>query len=240
MRSRHHPKSVQARARRPDQMYGYCRALGCPHPARAGTESGLDRRFCRKHADHYSRHGSPYKRSYNAQELTPHRKAARVWLKANREDQWVANAIARVQGLYDRAGARVEAFRLAGLTPRERARAAWARLREAKIDPLKVVEAWLIINAAIKADPQPDESLEFRRVQAAKLVHRLASGTHKRWVREVPRMVGVANIPIEEVTELHRYPQSRGKVLRHLGADLEGACQLALEQYTSMTELNVP
>lgn len=219
-------KTVSMRAKQEDPFARYCRVIGCPHPARAGEGKGLDTRFCRKHADHYSRHGSPYKRSYTAKELAPHRKPVRAWLKANQEDRWIANAIARVQGLYDRAGPHVEAFRLAGMNAQERARKAWARLREARIDPLKIVEAWLVVDATIAADEQPDDSPEFRRVQAAKLVHRLASGSHKRWEREVPRMVGNANVPIKQVTELHKYPHSRGKVLRHLGADIEGACGL--------------
>ena len=125
----------------------------------------------------------------------------------------------------------MEAFRLAGMTPQERSRAAWARLRTTGVDPLKVLEAWLVVDRMISADPQPVETVEFRRVQAAKIVHRLASGSHKRWVREVPRMVGVSNIPIQQVTELHKYPHSRGRVLRLIGADIEKACGLVLQRY---------
>lgn len=231
MQDRHRPNSVQSRARLQDHMHSYCRVVGCPHPARAGTGQGLDRRFCRKHADHYSRHGSPYKRSYTAKELEPHRKAVRRWLKEHQTDKWVVNGVSRIQGLYDRSGPHVEAFRLSGMSPQERARKAWARLRETEIDPLKVLEAWLVVDRMIAADPQPDESVEFRRVQAAKIVHRMASGSHKRWVREVPRMVGVANAPTKQVIELHKYPHSRGKVLRYLGADMEEACGLVLERY---------
>jgi hypothetical protein len=228
MPDRYHPKSVQSRANVRDYMYSYCRVTGCPSPARAGTSKGLDTRFCRKHADHYSRHGSPYKRSYTARTLGPHRKDVRRWLKENREDRWVLNAVQRVQGLYDRSGAHVEAFRLAGLNSRERARKAWARLRTAGVDPIKVLETWLVVGRVIAADPQPDDSAEFRRVQAAKIVHRLASGSHKTWVREVPRMVGVVNVPIKHVTELHKYPHSRGRVLRIIGQEMEDACGLVV------------
>lgn len=222
---------VTSRARQPNHMYSYCRVVGCPNPARAGSDKGLDTRFCRKHADHYSRHGSPYKRSYTAKELAPHRKAVRAWLKQNASDRWVQNALQRIRGLFDRSGPHVEAYRLAGMSPQERSRAAWARLRAAGVDPLKVLEAWLVVDRMITADPQPVETDEFRRVQAAKIAHRLASGSHKRWVREVPRMVGVANIPIKEVTELHKYPHSRGRVLRLIGADIEEACGLVLQRY---------
>lgn len=207
-------------------MYSYCRVIGCPHPARAGSQNGLDTRFCRKHADHYGRHGSPYKKSYTAAELKPHREAVRRWLKDNRSDRWVVNAIERVQGLYDRAGPKVEAYRLAGLDARERANAAWARLREGEIPPERVLATWLVVRRAIEADPEPDEKPEFRRVQAAKLVHRLASGSHRRWEREVSVPVGRYSVRRKDTTEMHKYPHSRGKILRVLGADIEDACSL--------------
>ncbi len=127
----------------------------------------------------------------------------------------VRNAVGRVRTLYEAAGPHVEAFRLRGLSPEERARAAWARLRKAKIDPQKVVVAWLTIELAIAGDPQPDSKREFKRVQAAKLIHRLASGTHKRW----------ENGP-GGAQELHVYPRSRGRVLRHIGKDIDGATAL--------------
>jgi len=56
-------------------------------------------------------------------------------------------------------------------------------------------------------------------VQAAKIVHRLASGTHKKWSR-----------PVAGATELHVYPASRGQVLRHIGADLKKAVELLADR----------
>ena len=99
-------------------MFSRCRVFGCDKPARAGTDDGLDTRFCRSHADHYARHGSPYKRSYTAKEIAPYRKAALTWLEANEGDMWVRNAVDRVETLYRTAGPHVEAFRLRGLSPR--------------------------------------------------------------------------------------------------------------------------
>lgn len=223
-------KDVAARARKEDHMYRYCRVIGCNQPARAGTSNGLDRRYCRKHADHYSRHGSPYKRSYSAADLKPHRKTVRAWLMAQSDDPFVRNAVQRIEGLYSRSGAHTEAFRLAGMCASERASKAWARLRESSVEPFKVIEAWLVVLLAIKNDPQPDESSEFRRVQAAKLVHRMASGSHRRWEREVPVSPG-SPATRKEVTELHKYPHSRGRVLRIMGEDIEEACALVSEVF---------
>lgn len=218
IRKRERKSEVKARAAEPSHMFTRCRVVGCDRPARAGTDDGLDTRFCRQHSDHYSRHGSPYKRSYTAKELAPYRKAALSWLAANAEDQWVRNAVDRVETLYRTAGPHIEAFRLRGLSPEERAKAAWARLRKAKIDPRRVVAAWLAVEMAIAADPQADRKSEYKRVQAAKLVHRLASGTHKQWES------GPGGSQ-----ELHVYPRSRGRVLRHVGTALEGACELLVQ-----------
>lgn len=220
---------VSKRAGRPDGMYSYCRVVGCSQPARAGTTKGLDRRFCRRHADHHSRHGSAYKRSFSANDLVRYRRIVRRWLKGHVNDRWVANAVDRVNGLYAQAGPFEEAFRLAGLPPKERARKAWARFRDAGVAPERVVESWLVIELAVRLDPQPDGDREFKRVQGAKLIHRLASGSHKRWEREA--MLKPGNVPKIIVTELHKYPHSRGKVLRYIGADMEEACGLVVSSH---------
>lgn len=216
-RKRERRDEVKARAAEPSHMFSRCRVIGCGKPARAGTDDGLDTRFCRSHADHYARHGSPYKPSYTAHEIGPYRKAAMEWLKANEGDLWVRNAIDRVRTLYETAGPHVEAFRLRGLPPEARAKAAWARLRKANVDPRRVVVAWVAIEAIVRDDPQSDTKAEYKRVQAAKLIHKMASGTHKKW--------GDGS----DAKQLHVYPRSRGKVLRHMGRDAEQACELLVQ-----------
>lgn len=211
---------VKGRAQEPSHMFKMCRVVGCKNTARAGTGDGLDTRFCRAHADHYARHGSPYRASFKASEINPYRRAAVEWLVDNEGDRVVANALQRVRGLYDRAGPHIEAFRLRGMSPKERAKAAWARLRQHNVDPRMVVAAWLAVEAKTAADPQSETKSEFKRVQTAKLVHRLASGSHKSW-----RQGG------GKTTELHVYPASRGNVLRHLGEDIERAAELVAAQY---------
>ncbi|WP_246675021.1 hypothetical protein [Mesorhizobium sp. B2-5-3] len=208
---------LKGRANEPSAMFTRCRVVGCSRPARAGTGDGLDTRFCRSHADHYARHGSPYRASYRAQEINPYRAAAQAWLEVNQSDTYVANAVDRVATLLRTAGPHVEAFRLRGLSPQDRAKAAWARLRKADTDPRRVVAVWLAVEMIISNDPQAERKAEFKQVQAAKLVHRMASGTHKRW-GEGPT-----------ATELHVYPRPRGRVLRHMGDALEKACELLVE-----------
>lgn len=219
-------KDVKARATQPDHMYSYCRVIHCGQPARAGTADGLDRLYCRRHADHYQRHGSPTKKSYPAQVLNPYRQAALVWMMAHEEDFWVKDAVGKVRGLYNRSGQKAEAFRLRGLSPRERGTALWARLRASEVDPRLPVAAWLAVEMVLKDDPQPDLKPEFKRVQAAKLVHRMVSGTHKRWERKRPHPLHPGLPPVRVVEEKHWYPKSRGRVLRHIGQDLAGAVEL--------------
>jgi hypothetical protein len=219
-RIRRRKEEVKRRAAEPSHMFKMCRVIGCKKPARAGTADGLDTRFCRSHADHRARHGSPYKRSFTAGEINPHRRTAIEWLLEHENDRWVRNAVERVEGLYRRGGAYEEAFRLRGLTPAERATKAWARLRHHKIAPLMLVAAWLAVEMAISNDTQSVDSREFKWVQAAKIVHRMASGTHKRWTD------GPAG-----GQELHVYPASRGQVLRLMGRDLQNAVELLCDHH---------
>lgn len=229
--ARRRKQEVKARAAEANHMFSYCRVMGCAKPVRAGTDDGLDTRFCRSHAEHYQRHGSPFKRSYSGKEIAPYRRAALKWLTRNANQFWVKNAIDRVRCLYQSAGPHIEAFRLRGLSPQGRAKAHWARMRKAEVDPAQVVAAWLAVEMIIADDPQPVTTPEFRRVQAAKIIHRMASGTHKRWEREAPdpNWSGLKSKTVVE--EKHWYPRSRGRVLRHIGEDTEKAVELLVQHH---------
>lgn len=203
---------------------GYCRIVGCTELTPAATGKGLSRRACRRHEDHYGRHGSYTHRTYSGAVIAPHRRAALAWLEAHKADPVVTRGVLAVEALYAAAGPSVNAGNLPGLPPAERARAAWARLRSAKVNPRAALAAWLAVVATIAADPSADTRSEFSRVQAAKVLHRMSSGTHRRWEREQPggRV---------EVTEYHKYPASRGRVLRHIGEQLERAAELVAVQF---------
>jgi len=228
---------VNEKARQPNYEAGRCVVIGCGKPSRAATSKGLDRRYCRRHADHYSRHGDPLKGTYEGKVLARYRRKALRWLRDHADDAYAANAMLRVEGLMRRAGVHVEAFRLNGLSPADKANAHWARLREAGIAPENIVATWLAVEMVIACDPQPVTKREFRRVQAAKAVHRLASGTHKKW--EYPVAVQIHEKPKVRVVELHKYPQSRGLVLRRIGEQLEGAVELLAERYMAGQKIEV-
>ena len=209
--------NLHKRIANPVDAYERCRVYPCTNGTTADRGEGLNRLYCRKHIEFYRRHGSYVKRSYGAGEIRPYRVKALQWLRTHCDEQGVKLAVAGVQRLYQSAGAAIDAFRLSGRTPAERARAMWARLRMHDVDPFEILAVWLAIDMRLRDDPQLDRHDEYRQVQAAKLIHRMAGGTHKRWERE--RSNGSI-----EVSELHKYPVSRGQVLRVLGRELAAVC----------------
>lgn len=215
---------VLQRVKTPTPSYSRCRIFGCPNQTTAGTSKGLNRLYCRKHEEHLERHGSYQKKSYTATQINPYRRAAFEWLTLNREKTIVTLALRSIESLYHKAGLHVEAFRLAGRSPEDRARAAWARLREAEVDPRIPLAAWLAVEMMLLDDPQAERKAEFKKVQAAKIIHRLASGIHKKWEREQSDGKVVTH-------ELHKYPASRGRVLRHIGSQLEKAAELVVSHH---------
>ncbi|MBZ9942642.1 hypothetical protein LB533_16240 [Mesorhizobium sp. BR1-1-13] len=114
------------------------------------------------------------------------------------------------------AGRVDSATNLRGQSASYRARVAFARLRDAGIEPRRLFAIYLGVSALIEDDLGSHRTKEFRIVQAAKAAHRLASGTHKSW--EIFNPLGP-----DIHTELHAYPRSSGLVLRKIGEKLEKA-----------------
>lgn len=55
---------VVSRVANADVDHRFCRIAGCGNPTRAGSNSGLNRLYCRAHEDYFQRHGSYVKGSY--------------------------------------------------------------------------------------------------------------------------------------------------------------------------------
>ena len=221
---RRRKQAVARRAAAVDPSRHHCGAEGCRNLTRAAAGKGLNGSYCKAHEEHHQRHGSPHYGSYSANRLNPHRRAAFDWLTANAKDPWVKRAIGAVMVLYHNAGPAVPASSLRGLNPEERSRVAWARLRKAEIDPRLPLAAWIAIEMISRDDPQAVTTTEYKRVQAAKVIHRIVSGTHKRW--EVPRSDGGVT-----VTELHKFPASRGRVLRHIGMQIGRVAEMVVDRH---------
>jgi hypothetical protein len=118
------------------------------------------------------------------------------------------------------------ATRLRGLPPNQRARIALARLREARIEPERLLAIVLAVSALIEDAPSAvHRTREWRIVAIAKAVHRLASGYHRVWeVRDDSGRVA-------QRSEMHAYPRSSGRVLRYLGEMIEKECELVIDHY---------
>jgi len=51
----------------------------------------------------------------------------------------------------------------------------------------------------------------------------MASGSHKKWAQDFGTSA--------HTQELHVYPRPRGRILRHIGEDLEEACELLVDYH---------
>lgn len=193
-----------------------CAVWDCGEPTSLSARSGLNARYCRRHSEHFRRHGSYCRGSYRAADIRPYRAAALDALRAARATKPVREAVERVGTLYQRAGRSVEAFRLPGKSPEERAWAIWAALRVRQVDPVEVLAACCGVKLLNAQDSSSDRQDEYLQVQMAKVLHRMAGGTHKKWDR-----LG------ERPLELHVHPASRGMVLRHVGREAQRAAALA-------------
>lgn len=210
-------------AAKPD--YGRCRIVECDQYSTATVGKGLNRLYCRRHVDHFRRHGSYFKPSYRVADLNPYRRSAEDWICKHTDDGVVREALDTINELYWRGGQSKEAFRLRGLPPADRAKYSWARLRQRKVSPARALAAWLAVEMMIRDDIRPDRHRLYKQVQAAKLIHRMAGGSHKKWQHELDGQ--------KYSTELHKHPASRGLVLRHLGQQLEKAAKGMVDVHLS-------
>jgi hypothetical protein len=198
-----------------------CPIPGCrrevPQDGRFGPQL-----FCRYHIQRKARHGSHWHPTYGSSDLLPYWNAAKIWVAEQRQRDDVHEAVAGLDSLLHRSGPVDPAMNLRGRSASYRARIALARVREAGATGEYLLALWVAVGALIEDDLGSHRSQEFRIVQTAKAVHRIASGTHRRWHFEHKGR--------EVVHELHAYPRSSGLVLRQLGESLESICCLVAPQ----------
>ncbi|RUV20719.1 hypothetical protein EOB77_33725 [Mesorhizobium sp. M7A.F.Ca.MR.228.00.0.0] len=193
-----------------------CAVPGCNRKSSLAGGTGLSPFHCRYHVLHKARHGSHWCATYRAAELGPYVVAASAWLAQRAQLGAVGAAIQELASVLAGAGRVDPAMNLRGQPASYRARVAFARLREAGIEPRRLLAIYLSVCALIEDDLGSHRTQEFKIVQAAKAVHRLASGTHRGWEMFNPLGPDVH-------TELHAYPRSSGIVLRKVGEKLEMA-----------------
>ncbi|TBA92534.1 hypothetical protein ELH54_23185 [Rhizobium ruizarguesonis] len=195
-----------------------CVIPGCTRPARKVSDGRIATFHCRYHIQHKSRHGSHWHSTYKVSELRPYVRCADLWIKDHRQDPTYRAAYWQLEYLLAGAIRVVPAMNLRGQSAEYRARIAFARLRAAEVPARRLVAIYLGVSALIEDDWKSHRVREFRIVQAAKAVHRLASGTHRKWDFWDP-LTGNSR-----PYTLHAYPRSSGHVLRKIGEALEKAC----------------
>jgi hypothetical protein len=144
-------------------------------------------------------------------------KTALAWIKDHRADTILSHVLLCLRGLLDGAGPVDPAMNLKRRSAEYRAKVAFARLREAGVKPERLLAIHLGVAALVEDDADAHRIREFRIVQTAKAMHRLASGTHRAWDFPLPNGT---TAPLE----LHVYPKSSGRVLRVMGEELEEIC----------------
>lgn len=201
-----------------------CTMLGCGRPPQARAGTGLSQTHCSYHIQHLGRHGSLWHPTYLAGELSPYLKAVSHWLSEHRGDFYLEHAVSSLSASLYGAGEAEIATRLRGLSAHKRARVAFARLRDAKVPPERLLAIYLAVSGLMRQDAGTHATDEFRIVQVAKAAHRLASGYHRTW--DFPRADGTT-APVY----IHAYPRSSGRVLRLMGAEIERACEVAAAEH---------
>ncbi|WP_244448474.1 hypothetical protein [Bosea sp. LC85] len=195
-----------------------CAIPGCGRPTMAAAGTGLADCHCQYHVQRRARYGSHWAAPLKATDLKPYLKAAHRWIAEHRNDIAVTYPLIGLQGLMDGAGQVERAQDIKRLPAAKRARVAFARLREAGVKPERLLAIHMAVAALIEDDRDSHNVPEFRLVQTAKAVHRLASGTHSRWEVALPNGT---TAPLA----IHNYPRSSGQVLRVMGRELDEICR---------------
>jgi hypothetical protein len=197
----------------------------CGRPTARAAKKGLSAFTCRYHQQHKQRHGSHWCKSPSATTLSSYLYAAMSFIGTHRTDPYISAALTGLGGIMASAGPVEIATRLRGLPPERRAKIALARLREANIKPERLLAIPLAVAALIEDAPATvHRTREWRIVAIAKAAHRLASGTHRQWPVAQPD-------GRTKHIEMHAYPRSSGRVLRHLGEMIEKQGELVIDHH---------
>ena len=196
---------------------GSCSIPFCGRPAMRAIGVGHAEYHCRYHVQFKARHGSHWHLTYKAADLKPYLTVAAEWIEEHREEIPVAYPLMGLMGLLEGSGRAERAQDIKRLPAASKARIAFARLREAGIEPERLLAINMAVGALIEDDNGSHRVEEFRLVQTAKAVHRLASGNHGHY--EWPMADGTLR-PVHT----HNYPRSSGIVLRVIGKEIDELC----------------
>lgn len=226
----------------------FCTVPGCGRPTMAAANKGLASTLCKRHVALRARHGSAFAGTLKASDLRPPladaMRTIRLNMKVNADE--IAPTLQRLQAVLQGAGPVERAANIKRRTAAHRARIAFARIREAGVPPKRLLSIHMAVAACIEDDPTAPRDREYRIVQVAKAVHRLASGTHGQWewseqpAATITRLVGGVRIvehrpavPARKYST-HDYPRSSGRVLRFIGSAIDECCAEWTEAYLEL------
>ncbi len=201
-----------------DDALRTCAIFGCGRPPQARAGKGLSLYHCRYHVQKKNRHGSFWKGTYSAAQLKDYRRAAERYLKTHLDDFWIAAALTALRTTLDGAGPNERVADVLRYAPPHKARAAFARMRERNVPPLRLLAIHLAVSGAVVEDrigPGEDGG-EYRLTQIGKAAMRTASGYHSYY--------GPGN-------QFDLYPRSSGRALRLIGRTLEEACEHVMAEH---------
>ncbi len=212
------PRRIAPRIAQLDGM-PICSTPFCGRPTMATAGVGLSQTLCKRCVQHGARHGSTWCPSIPATTLRPYLVVAKAWVKDHKADVPVTYALLGLQGLVQEAASRgvLPAQDIKWRTAEDKARIAFAHLADVNVPPERVLATHVGVWACIDDDAYAHRSNEYRLVQSAKALHRLASGTHNHY--EWPMSDGSFKPFV-----VHRYPRSSGGVLRIIGKTVDEIC----------------
>jgi hypothetical protein len=194
-----------------------CTVPGCPGDFNDSRQFTAGR-FCRAHLERYRRHGCAWLGSYTAADLNTYRRATWNWLSENESSLGVRLATGCINGLVAR-GVWKPVRQVARQSVAVKVSVIWGRFGEFDTDPKILIAGILAVWLRVADDYIKGcvpSGVEYRDVQTAKLLIRLAGGSVRRWPS---RQDG------GEPIVLKSFVSSEGRVLRVLGRSASEVAQ---------------
>jgi hypothetical protein len=195
----------------------------CPNLSMRSAGTGLGMFLCERHQERLQRHGHPEVPSIPGPMLRPYVETSRRWIKAEAAlgNVRVKSALFALWSLMETAGRAPPAMDIAHWSPEQKAKACFARLREASITSERIMSSHMGIVAYLSDDTWAPQSRDYAHTQTANAIWRLASGTHREFEIALPvpaAALGEGEDAPTATASLHVYPRPRGQALRIIGS----------------------
>jgi hypothetical protein len=199
---------------------GKCALFGCKRLTMRAERKGLTDLYCSYHIQRIARHGHHTEGSLGVNEKRPYKEIAAKWIKTHQGTIKLKVLLNDIATLLAEAGTAYNATQLHGLTPTQKALAALARLREAKVSPEEILLRWMTVGLTLLATERWDRCGDvYHFIQIAKSVHRLASG-----YRIDGPSFSLGGVKVRN----QFFATTRGRHLRHLGQMLNDVCKMKI------------